>query len=177
MGLLARGSTHLPEDRGNTRRRSASLGRGALLLGLFERDLLFKLIAVLLLYSLIPLGEIFLFVYIGSLLGNFLVLALALTAGISGALVALDQAHRALERLKEHAAAGKDLADDLVEMAGIILGAVLLLTPGFITDLCGYALFLPRVRAWAGRAVTKLLASQLGALSERLRPFYSLKIR
>ena len=43
------------------------------MLTFLDRDFLFKLILALLVYSLLPLGEIFLFVYIGSLIGNYLI--------------------------------------------------------------------------------------------------------
>ncbi len=173
MKALERRSTRLPEA---GRKTAGPSGPGAgLFARLLEGDLLFKLIGLFLLYALVPLAEIFLFVYLGSLVGNFLVLVLALAAGIAGSAVAFRQAQRELQRLKDRVAAGKDPSGDFAELAGILLGAVLLVTPGFITDLCGYALFLPRVRRWAGRGLAKMLASRLGGDGQV--PLYSLKIR
>jgi UPF0716 protein FxsA len=173
MTALEHGSTR-PPDGGRKTAGTDGPGSG-LLARLIERDLLFKLIGLFLLFALVPLGEIFLFVYLGSLVGNFLVLFLAVAAGIAGAAVAFRQAQRELQRLKDRLASGRDPSADFAELAGIILGAVLLVTPGFITDLCGYALFVPRVRRWAGERVAKLLASRLGG-GGRV-PLYSLKIR
>jgi UPF0716 protein FxsA len=174
MKALERESTRL-RDSGRRQGSAGGAGGRGLFMRLIEGDLLFKLIGVLLLYALVPLGEIFLFVYLGSLMGNFLVLALALAAGIAGAVVAIQQAHRELQDLKSRVAAGKDPTGNVVELAGIFVAAVLLVTPGFITDICGYVLFFPRVRRWAGQGIAKLLASRLGSTGRV--PLYSLKIR
>jgi len=171
MNRSASGSTPRPEA-GKPIGGPAPEPRGlSLLMALAEKDLLFRLIGALLLYSLVPLAEIFLFVYLASLMGNFLILVVAVVVGAAGAVVAMDQARGAwrklLTRLRADAAAGTEVA----ELAGIVLGAVLLITPGFLTDLCGLALFVPGVRRWAGQGVARLLASRGAGM------VYSLKIR
>ena len=57
------------------------------MLKFLDRDYLFKLILALLAWSLVPLGEIFLFIYLGSLIGNSLVLMLAAVTGGVGVCV------------------------------------------------------------------------------------------
>ncbi|HTP57339.1 MAG TPA: hypothetical protein VMM82_00385, partial [Spirochaetia bacterium] len=59
-----------------------------LLIRLIEKDYLFKLIFALLLYSLVPLAEVFFFIYLGNLIGNWLVIVLAALAGLPGVLIA-----------------------------------------------------------------------------------------
>jgi UPF0716 protein FxsA len=110
------------------------------------RDFFFKLILILLLYSLVPLAEIFLFIYLGELIGNYLVLILAAVAGMAGALIAFGQAQGAMERLRAQLRAGRYPGREFADLAGIIVAGVLLVTPGFITDLCGYLLMIPALR-------------------------------
>ena len=110
------------------------------------KDFFFKLILILLLYSLVPLAEIFLFIYLGELIGNYLVLVIAAVAGMGGALIALSQVQAARERLRVQLRAGKYPGREFADLAGILVSGILLITPGFITDLLGYLLMIPALR-------------------------------
>src|SRR5690348_11823153 len=77
---------------------------------------LVKLVGLLLLFILVPLAEIFLFIYIGHLVGNFLVLALAVLGGGVGALLTADQAGRVLSPRR----GGRRPAPDAVDLAGLL---------------------------------------------------------
>lgn len=110
------------------------------------KDFFFKLILLLLLYSLVPLAEIFLFIYLGELIGNYLVLIIAAVAGMGGALIALSQAQRAMDRLRAQLRMGRYPGREFADLAGIMVSGILLITPGFITDICGYLLMIPALR-------------------------------
>jgi len=110
------------------------------------KDFFFKLILLLLLYSLVPLAEIFLFIYLGELIGNYLVLIIAAVAGMGGSLIALSQAQAARERLRAQLKAGRYPGREFTDLAGVIVSGILLITPGFITDLLGYLLMIPALR-------------------------------
>ncbi|HYW83979.1 MAG: FxsA family protein [Spirochaetia bacterium] len=110
------------------------------------KDFFFKLILILLLYSLVPLAEIFLFIYLGELIGNYLVLIIAAVAGMGGALIALSQVQAARERLRAQLKAGRYPGKEFADLAGILVSGILLITPGFITDLLGYLLMIPALR-------------------------------
>ena len=71
-----------------------------LFIQLIEKDFLFKLIFALLLFSLVPLAEIVFFIYLTTLVRNWLVLVLAVLVGLPGVLVTQNQAQDALERLR-----------------------------------------------------------------------------
>lgn len=133
------------------------------------KDLLFKLILVLLLYSLVPLAEIFLFIYLGELIGNYLVLTLAAVAGMGGALIAIGQARKTIERLRAKIRQGKYPGREFVDLAGIIVGGILLITPGFMTDLFGYLLMIPALRDLLGGFITRKLDRNFKELYEYLR--------
>ena len=118
------------------------------------RDFFFKLILLLFLYSLVPIAEIFLFIYLGELIGNYLVLIIAAVAGMGGALIALGQVQAARERLRVQLRAGKYAGREFADLAGMLVSGILLITPGFITDLLGYLLLIPALRG-ALRGVIK----------------------
>jgi UPF0716 protein FxsA len=123
-----------------------------------------KLVGMLLVFVLVPLAEIFLFIYIGHLVGNFLVLVLAVLAGAAGALLVADQAGRLLSESQGNRSAVPDATD----LAGLLAAALLLMTPGFITDLCGFALLVPRVRKGVGKGLLRAAGPRLQAALERV---------
>jgi UPF0716 protein FxsA len=133
-------------------------------LTLLEKDLLLKLLLAFLAYSLVPLGEIFLFLYLASLIGNYLVLVLAAVVGVAGAFVGIAQARRIAARLKS--VSGSPRAT--VEMAGLLVAGLLLVTPGFLSDLAGFLLLVPALRLRAGRRAAALLRDRAPTLYARL---------
>jgi UPF0716 protein FxsA len=140
-----------------------------LLLRFLDRDYLFKLILFLLAYSLVPIAEIILFIFLGNLIGNYLTLALAAVAGTGGGFVALSQGQRIRERLIEKIRHGRDPSQELADGAGILVSAVLLVTPGFITDACGYALLFPAIRAAVGRLIVKKMGKTFSDIHDYLK--------
>lgn len=140
-----------------------------LLRKLLDRDRLFKLILILLLYSLVPLAEIFLFLYLGNLIGNYLVLIIAAVAGVGGALVAMGELRRIAERLRNRINQGSYPGREFIELTGLLVAGVFLITPGFITDLCGYLLLIPSLRAAVGRFVVKKLDRGFKEVYEHLK--------
>lgn len=133
-------------------------------LTLIDHDSFFKLLLAFLAYSLVPLGEIFFFLYLASLVGNYLVLVFAAVAGVAGAFVGISQARRIALRLKAGSAADRAT----VEMAALLVAGILLITPGFLTDLAGFLLLVPAVRLWAGRRAAALLKLRAPRLYARL---------
>jgi UPF0716 protein FxsA len=138
-------------------------------LTLLDRDFLFKLILFLLAYSLVPLGEILLFVYIGSLIGNYLVLILAAVVGVVGAFAGMAQARRLAPVLRTILARGSYAGPQLLDAAGLAAAAILLVTPGFLTDIAGFLLLVPSLRVWAGRRLASVLKKQYRDVYDRLR--------
>jgi UPF0716 protein FxsA len=140
-----------------------------LLFRFLDRDFLFKLIFILLLYSLVPLSEIFLFIYLSQLIGQYLILALAAVVGLFGVLVAARQITIILKKLKEKIRKGEYPGQEFIELAGILIGSVFLLTPGFITDFFGFLLLIPPVRKGLGRLIVRRMEGRLKELYEYLR--------
>jgi UPF0716 protein FxsA len=105
---------------------------------------------VLLILVILPLIEIGLFVVIGGLIGVWGVLALV----ILGALVGVALLRGRLARIPALLRTGDDPARLLAQGAMTAMGAVLLIAPGFLTDIIGLTLLLPPVQ----RAVARRFA-------------------
>jgi hypothetical protein len=76
------------------------------------------------------------------------------------------EAHRLLRaRIRRHEYPGTEFVD----LAGILMGSILLLTPGFITDFVGFLLMIPFFRRFLGRAVTRRMDRSLHEVYEYLQ--------
>jgi UPF0716 protein FxsA len=149
--------------------QSTAMNEFRLVFKLLDRDFLFKLIFAMLLYSLVPLAEIFVFIRLGDLLGGYLVMAAAATLGLVGVLIALRQIRITLDALKAKIREGEYPGKEFVNLLGILLGSVFLLTPGFITDFFGFLLLIPPIREGLGRMIARRMDVTLKEVYEYLR--------
>jgi UPF0716 protein FxsA len=101
---------------------------------------------LLLLFILIPLIEMALLIQLGSLLGLWPTLALVVATGLIGATLARSQGLRALREVQREVAAGRMPAASLLDGLLILIGGIVLLTPGLLTDLAGIVLLMPFTR-------------------------------
>ncbi|MGO9413367.1 MAG: FxsA family protein [Spirochaetia bacterium] len=134
-----------------------------------EKDFLFKLILALLVYSLIPLAEIVFFIYLGSLLGSWLVLVVAALVGLPGVLVAHSQLQDILGRLRAKMRDGQYPGPEAVDLLALLVGGVFLVTPGFLTDVLGYLMLVPFVRNHVARALARKMSGGLKDFYDYLR--------
>lgn len=111
----------------------------------------------------VPIIEIALFIQIGGWLGLWPTIAVVIVTAVVGGVLLRQQGIRTLGALQAQLARGADPSPLLLEGAMLLVGGVLLLTPGFFTDAIGLALLVPQVRATvaargvpylAGRVVT-----------------------
>ena len=96
---------------------------------------------------MVPLIEIYLFVWIGGFIGVGWTLFLVVLTAVVGAWLVRIQGLSALKRFRDVASRGELPALQLVEGLFLLVAGALLLTPGFFTDLVGFACLTPPVRA------------------------------
>ena len=101
----------------------------------------------------LPLLEIAGFVVVGSKIGALATIGLVIASAILGAVLLRIQGMSALRRAQVVAANGSAPDREIVHGAMIVLAAILLMIPGFITDIVGLLLFLPPVRDLAWNAL------------------------
>lgn len=102
--------------------------------------------AIPLFLLLLPLIEIAGFVLVGRQLGVLPTLGLVIAGGIAGSILLRIQGFGALNRIRKELDAGRDPGRELAHGAMILVAGVLLLIPGFFTDIIGLLLFIPPVR-------------------------------
>jgi UPF0716 protein FxsA len=139
------------------------------ILRFLDRTFITKLLILALLYSLLPLAEIFLIIYLGDRIGNYFTLALAAFTGLMGMLFALRGFQKNLRLLKDKIREGVFPTEEFITLTGIFAAGILLLTPGFITDLLGFSLFIPVIRSALGRFIIRVTRANFKELYEYLK--------
>lgn len=100
-----------------------------------------------LLFIGVPLLELALLIELGKRIGFWPTLAVVIFTGFAGASLAHWQGLRVLARIQAELQSGKIPATELLNGLLILIAGVMLLTPGFLTDICALLLLLPFVRA------------------------------
>lgn len=100
-----------------------------------------------LLFAVIPVIEVYLLIKVGRLMGPVPTVALLLSISMAGAWLVRHQGFHILRRVQEELAMGRLPAADLVDGALVLVGGILLLTPGFFTDFIGLFFLIPPTRA------------------------------
>jgi UPF0716 protein FxsA len=117
-------------------------------------------LALILLFIVVPIVEIYVIIQVGQAIGAPLTIALLVVDSIIGSMLMRTQGRAAWRRFNEVIAAGRIPAREVVDGALVIFGGALLLTPGFVTDIFGAAFLLPPTRA----VIRKLLVRRFSGL-------------
>jgi UPF0716 protein FxsA len=114
---------------------------------------------------LLPVAEIVVFIIAGLTIGWLPTAALFLATSVAGLMVLKHQGRGDLDRFRAAVRTGGLRAINL-DTPGLapIMGGILLVLPGFITDALGALLFVPPIRGWVratiGRALRKRRAAR-----------------
>lgn len=103
----------------------------------------------------LPIIEIAGFVIVGEEIGVLATLGLVITAAILGAVLLRIQGFGVMTRIRAEVDAGRDPSGEVIKGVMVLVAAILLLIPGFFTDIVGLLLFLPPVREFAWRALKR----------------------
>jgi len=117
------------------------------------------LLRLLLLFTAVPLVELVLLLVLADKTSWQFTLLLVLGTGVVGAALARHEGLRCWTRVQEKMAAGELPSDPLMDGLMILVAGALLVTPGVLTDVVGFALLLPMFR----RTVKRYLKSRLQA--------------
>ena len=104
------------------------------------------LLKLFLAFTIIPIIEIYLLVEIGSKFGAISAVTLVILTGFLGAFLARMQGMQTLFRIQENLREGSIPSIELLDALLIIIAGIVLLTPGFLTDLAGFLLLIPATR-------------------------------
>lgn len=114
---------------------------------------------LLIAFTVVPLVELYLLLFVGRAMGVLPTVALVLVTGVVGAALARREGFRVLRSWQDALRRGETPAEGVVSGVLILVAGVLLVTPGILTDVVGFLLLLPPSR--------RLVAARLAAGFER----------
>ncbi len=110
---------------------------------------------VLLSIILIPIVEIYLFIKIGGIIGAFTTISLIFLTAITGIIYARYEGLNTLKSALSQLVKNEIPAYELISGAAITFAALLLIIPGFATDILGFLLIFPITRKILLKKVSK----------------------
>lgn len=106
-----------------------------------------KIFQIIFLFVLIiPFAEIYLLLQVAGIIGALPTIFLVVFTAVLGAWLLKQQGFATLQRFQASLTQGIVPAYEIIEGPIILVGGALLLTPGFITDILGFACLIPQVR-------------------------------
>lgn len=106
------------------------------------------MLKLLSLFIVIPFIELIIIVKIGNRIGFWPALALIAVPGLLGAAMARSQGTAVFARIKSDIARGRLPGSEIIDGILIFAGGLLLITPGFITDIAGLTVLFPQARKY-----------------------------
>ena len=140
-----------------------------LLIRFLDRGFLIKLLLTLMLYSLVPIGEFFLLLIVRDYIGPYLTVAAVTATALFGLAFASRSLSSVLREVHRSIDAGYYPEESLRDLAGVLIAALLVLTPGFVTDFLGFVFFVPFLRRFVGRIAIRPMRARLKELYEYVK--------
>lgn len=118
---------------------------------------------IILLFTIVPLVELFILIKIGGQIGALNTVLLVVMTAVLGALLARLEGLRTLQQIQSSLSQGHIPAEELIDGVLIFAGGILLITPGVLTDLFALVLLFPYTRMhfkrWLRRRFDRMVAS------------------
>lgn len=116
---------------------------------------------LIIIFVLTPIIELFLLIELGKMIGTWNVIFIVVVTGVVGAMLAKSQGLSILRNIQVDLMNGILPADRLFDGALVLIGGILLITPGVLTDLLGFILLIPFTRAGVKKVLKKWLKRKI----------------
>jgi UPF0716 protein FxsA len=120
-----------------------------------------RLLALLALFIVVPLAELYVILKVGDAIGAIPTIALLAADSVLGSLLLRAQGRTVWRRFNETMAAGRVPHRELIDGVLVVFGGAFLITPGFLTDIVGVFLLIPPTRALVRRLVARRLGRRI----------------
>lgn len=116
---------------------------------------------LILLFTVLPALELFILIEVGSHIGALNTILIVIVTGVVGASLAKMQGFMVLQKIKASLDQGLLPSSELIDGMMILAGGIVLLTPGFISDVIGLFLLIPVTRSMIKILIQKRMEAML----------------
>lgn len=113
------------------------------------------------LFVIIPFIELAILIKVGTIIGFWYTMLIVIFTGVAGALLARYQGLKVYGRIQRELNSGRIPSNDMIDGLLILSGAIVLLTPGFITDITGLLCLFPLTRNIIKIYLKKIFAKRI----------------
>ncbi len=106
---------------------------------------------LIILFTVVPLIELALLIKLGNVIGLWPTILIVIGTGVLGAALARSQGTQVVSAIRAELAEGRPPTESLLNGLLVLVGGVVLITPGLLTDLLGFSLLVPSTRNWFKR--------------------------
>lgn len=115
-----------------------------------------------LLFIVMPILEIALLIQVGQSIGAGLTILIVILTALLGTAMLKRQGMATLAKAQSRMQSGEMPAQQLLEGLLLVIGGVLLLTPGFVTDAFGFLCLIPSTREYLARQLARRSVGNIG---------------
>ena len=116
---------------------------------------------LLFLFVVVPFVELYILIELGTRIGAMPTLGIVIITGIVGAALAKQQGFAVLRRIQTEMASMQMPGDAMFDGVLVLVGGILLMTPGILTDITGFLLLIPfsrdqfkfHIKNWVSRKI------------------------
>lgn len=116
---------------------------------------------LLILFIIVPVTELYILIEVGKRIGSLTTIGIIIFTGILGAYLVKNQGFMILRKIQNDLNEGIMPGDSLIQGAIILAGGILLLTPGFVTDIVGFTFLIPVSRNVVKKYLLKWLKGKV----------------
>ena len=116
---------------------------------------------LLMLFIIVPIVELYILIEVGKKIGSLTTIGIIILTGILGAYLVKSQGFMILRKIQNDLNEGILPGNSLIQGAIILAGGILLLTPGFITDIIGFIFLIPASRRIVKKYLLKWLKGKI----------------
>jgi len=116
---------------------------------------------LLMLFIIVPVTELYLLIEVGKKIGTLTTISIIIFTGILGAYLVKHQGFMILRKIQNDLNEGTIPEDSLIQGVIILAGGILLLTPGFVTDIVGFIFLIPASRNVVKKYLLKWLKGKI----------------
>ncbi len=116
---------------------------------------------LILIFIVVPLIEILLLIEIGNQIGALNTILVIVLTAILGASMMRHQGFTIMRNIQRDLSEGRMPTVELINGALVLVGGIVLLTPGFFTDAVGFILLIPATRGFIRKKIQRLIRRKI----------------